>query len=52
MVPVPNRRPSAPDPVRLTANAQGAIRGTLALAPGTWDLSLAAEGARIPSRVG
>jgi cytoskeletal protein RodZ len=43
-VPVPNRRPSAPDPVRLTANAQGEISGTLALAPGTWELSLAIEG--------
>jgi hypothetical protein len=31
--------------MRLSANAQGAIRATLALAPGTWDLSLAAEGA-------
>ena len=39
-VPVPNRRPPAPDPVRLTANAQGAFSGTLALAPGTWDLTL------------
>jgi cytoskeleton protein RodZ len=43
-VPVPNRRPPAPDPVRLTADAQGVISGTLALAPGTWELTLAAEG--------
>ena len=43
-VPVPNRRPPAPDPVRLTADAQGAISGTLVLAPGTWELTLAAEG--------
>ena len=43
-VPVPNRRPAAPDPVRLTANAQGAISGTLALAPGIWDMTLTAEG--------
>jgi cytoskeletal protein RodZ len=43
-VPVPNRRPTAPDPVRLTANAQGAISGTLALASGTWDLILTVDG--------
>jgi cytoskeletal protein RodZ len=43
-VPVPNSRPSAPDPESLTANARGAISGTLALAPGTWDLILTAEG--------
>ncbi len=43
-VPVPNRRPPAPDPVRLTADAQGAINGTLALAPGTWNLGLTVEG--------
>ena len=43
-VPVPNRRPPAPDPMRLTANAQGAFSGTLALAPGTWDLTLTVEG--------
>ncbi|HEX5578224.1 MAG TPA: RodZ domain-containing protein [Candidatus Limnocylindria bacterium] len=42
-IPVPNRRPSAPDPVRLSADAQGAIRGNLPLAPGTWDLTLRAE---------
>jgi cytoskeleton protein RodZ len=42
-VPIPNRRPSAPDPVRLTADARGAISGSLALAPGTWDLTLTAE---------
>ena len=43
-VPVPNRRPQAPDPVRLTADAQGAISGTVLLAPGRWELTLAAEG--------
>ena len=43
-VPVPNTRPAAPDPVRLTADAQGAISGTLAVAPGTWDLILTVEG--------
>jgi hypothetical protein len=43
-IPVPNRRPAAPDPVRLTADAEGAISRTLALAPGTWDLTLTAEG--------
>ena len=42
-VPVPNRRPAAPDPVRLTANAQGVVSATLALPPGTWDLTLSAE---------
>jgi len=30
--------------MNLTADDQGAISGTLALAPGTWDLSLATEG--------
>jgi hypothetical protein len=44
VVPVPNRRPQAPDPVRLTADAQGAVSGTLVLPPGTWELTLAAEG--------
>ena len=43
-VPVPNRRPQAPDPVRLAADAQGAISGTVLLAPGRWELRLAAEG--------
>jgi hypothetical protein len=43
-VPVPTSRPSTPDPMNLTADDQGAISGTLALAPGTWDLSLATEG--------
>ena len=42
-VPVPNSRPTAPDPVRLTANAQGVVSATLALPPGTWDLTLSAE---------
>ena len=42
-VPVPNSRPAAPDPVRLTANAQGVVSATLALPPGTWDLTLSAE---------
>ena len=44
VVPVPNRRPPAPDPVRLTVDAQGAFSGTLALAPGTWDLTLTVQG--------
>ena len=43
-VPVPNRRPADPEPVRLTANGQGAVSGTLALPPGTWDLTLTVEG--------
>jgi cytoskeletal protein RodZ len=43
-VPVPNRRPTEPDAVNLTADDQGAFRGALALAPGTWDLTLTAEG--------
>ena len=44
VVPVPNRRPPAPDPVRLTVDAQGAFSGTLALGPGTWDLTLQVQG--------
>ncbi|HKO34080.1 MAG TPA: RodZ domain-containing protein [Candidatus Limnocylindria bacterium] len=43
-VPVPNRRPAAPAPVRLTATEQGAISGIVALPPGTWDLTLTADG--------
>ncbi|HEX6473699.1 MAG TPA: RodZ domain-containing protein [Candidatus Limnocylindria bacterium] len=43
-IPVPNRRPAAPDPVPLTADGQGAVSGTLALSPGTWDLTLTADG--------
>ena len=30
--------------MRLTVDAQGAFSGTLALAPGTWDLTLTVEG--------
>ncbi|MDQ4035077.1 MAG: DUF4115 domain-containing protein [Chloroflexota bacterium] len=32
--------PSAPEPVTLTADAAGAFTGSLALAPGTWDVVL------------
>jgi cytoskeletal protein RodZ len=43
-VPVPNRRPSAPDAVNLTADDQGTFSGRLLLAPGTWELRLTTEG--------
>jgi cytoskeletal protein RodZ len=49
-VPVPNRRPADPEPVRLTANGQGAVSGTLALPPGTWDLTLTVEGQEAVTR--
>jgi transcriptional regulator with XRE-family HTH domain len=37
---LPARAPPAPTPLRLTADAQGRFRGSLSLAPGTWDLTL------------
>jgi transcriptional regulator with XRE-family HTH domain len=39
---LPSRAPSPPDPLRLTADGQGEFSGSLALAPGTWDLRLTA----------
>jgi transcriptional regulator with XRE-family HTH domain/nitrogen fixation protein FixH len=36
------RTPTAPQPLRLTADRQGEFSGSLSLAPGTWDLSLTA----------
>ncbi|HEX7196550.1 MAG TPA: helix-turn-helix domain-containing protein, partial [Candidatus Limnocylindria bacterium] len=36
--------PSAPEPVSLTADAAGAFSGSLALAPGTWDIVLTPAG--------
>ena len=44
-VPVPTAGHQAPDPVRLTADAQGGTSGTAAGAV-RWDLTLAAEGQR------
>ncbi|MGH2401131.1 MAG: RodZ domain-containing protein, partial [Candidatus Limnocylindria bacterium] len=44
--------PSAPEPVTLTADAAGAFTGSLALAPGTWDVVLTpAAGEPITRRV-
>ena len=40
---LPSRDPSAPEPLVLTANDEGAFSGSFALAPGTWELSLTAE---------
>jgi Domain of unknown function (DUF4115) len=36
--------PAPPDPLRLTADAQGGFRGELALRPGRWRLNVASEG--------
>jgi transcriptional regulator with XRE-family HTH domain len=39
---LPNRSPSAPKPLTLTADGQGEFNGSLSVAPGTWDLTLTA----------
>ena len=45
---VPRADPSAPDPRTLTVSDAGAFSGSLALAPGTWDVQLSAGGAAEP----
>jgi cytoskeletal protein RodZ len=37
---LPSRAPSAPKPVKLTADGKGKFSGSLSLAPGSWDLTL------------
>jgi cytoskeletal protein RodZ len=37
---LPKRPPTAPDPLSLTADDQGAFSGSFSLGPGTWELSL------------
>ena len=41
---IPRRDPVPPDPVRLTADDAGAFSASVALAPGTWDLSITPDG--------
>ena len=41
---IPRRDPVPPDPVRLTADEAGAFSASVALAPGTWDLSITPDG--------
>lgn len=45
---VPRTSPGAPDPKTLTADASGAFAGSIALAPGTWDVRLAIDGLAEP----
>jgi cytoskeleton protein RodZ len=40
---IPHGDPAAPDSLTLTAGDSGTFRGTLPLAPGTWDVTVAAE---------
>jgi cytoskeletal protein RodZ len=49
-VSVPASNPTAPDPLAITAGADGAFAGSLTLAAGTWQLSIAAEGAEPVAR--
>jgi cytoskeletal protein RodZ len=39
-VPLPATPPAAPEPLTLTAGADGGFEGMLVLAPGTWDLAV------------
>jgi cytoskeletal protein RodZ len=39
-VPIPSATPAPPAPLALTADGDGAFTGTLALPPGTWELTL------------
>ncbi|HEX6654848.1 MAG TPA: RodZ domain-containing protein [Candidatus Limnocylindria bacterium] len=49
---IPHREPAAPQPRTLTVSEAGAFNGTLALAPGTWDLRLTTgSGAPLVRRV-
>ncbi|MGH2455504.1 MAG: RodZ domain-containing protein, partial [Candidatus Limnocylindria bacterium] len=43
-VPLPPAQPAAPEPLALTADADGSFSGSLGLPPGTWDLHLAVDG--------
>jgi len=41
---IPRRDPVPPEPTRLRADDSGAFEATIALAPGTWDLSITPDG--------
>ncbi|HET6818917.1 MAG TPA: RodZ domain-containing protein, partial [Candidatus Limnocylindria bacterium] len=45
---IPRRNPAAPEPQTITTSDSGAFSGSLALAPGTWDLQLTLAGASEP----
>jgi cytoskeletal protein RodZ len=47
-VPPPTTPPSVPEPQTLTAGTDGAFSATLALAPGSWQLEVSADGVTDP----
>jgi cytoskeletal protein RodZ len=45
---IPRASPAAPDPLTVSAGADGAFSASIALAPGSWEVRASAEGASAP----